>query len=201
MPNLPNEGEMGAVATLTYGTLLALAHQLLPRLEGIFLVAQPRGAERNQKEIRIHQIHRLQIMRVERKWLFVAAALIWGAPGAMITIKGLTAYGEVCTCDLWWHILISVAVLTGFYFMFRRVVRRYCTHILTQPTKASLWQTFPPRGWLLLGVMMMLGMAVGLLDCVPSWFVPSFYMGLGPMLLLSALRFLRAHFQHPPTKQ
>lgn len=130
-------------------------------------------------------------MRIGRRWLFVAAAIIWGGPGAMITIKGLRAYGGVPQEALWWHLLITAAVLVGFFFMFRRVVDRYSAHIRSLPSSAtSLLKTFPPRGWLLLGVMMCLGMAVRSMPFVPNGFVAAFYAGLGPMLLLSAARFL-----------
>lgn len=130
-------------------------------------------------------------MSLWRRWLFVVAALIWGIPGVIITTKGLGAYGEVASGELWWHLMITAVVLLGFGLIFRRVVARYTAHIRALPQKTTILKTFPPRGWLLLGVMMCLGMAVKLLPFIPNTFIASFYSGLGPMLILSAVRFVR----------
>lgn len=130
-------------------------------------------------------------MKVDRRWLFLVAALIWCVPGVIITHKGVVAYGAVPEGALWWHLLITAAVLLGFFFMFCRVVERYSAHILSLSPRASVLETFSPRGWILLGVMMCLGMAVRFVPGIPNGFVASFYSGLGPMLLLSSARFLR----------
>lgn len=129
-------------------------------------------------------------MSLGRRWLFVVAALIWGIPGVIITLKGLGAYGEVASEALWWHLVITAVVLLGFGFMFGRVVARYTSHILALPPRTSILQTFPPRGWLLMGFMMCLGMTIKLLPFIPNAFIASFYAGLGPMLVVSSLRFL-----------
>ena len=52
-----------------------------------------------------------------------------------------------------------------------------------------LWHTFPTRGWVLLVFMMSLGMALRFVPGVPAAFTAALYSGLGPMLLLSAVRF------------
>ncbi len=129
-------------------------------------------------------------MKVGRRWLFVVAAIIWGGPGVGITLKGIRAYGLVFEGALWWHLLVTAVVMAGFFFMFRRVVARYSAHIQSLPPCASVLETFTPRGWLLLGVMMCLGMAVRFVPSVPNSFIASFYSALGPMLLLSSARFV-----------
>ena len=87
---------------------------------------------------------------MNRKHLYVVAAVIWGIPGIIITSKGIGAL----------------------------------------PEKVKIWQTFPTRGWILLVFMMGLGIALKHIPGVPSAFTASFYTGLGPMLLLSAGRYL-----------
>ncbi len=87
---------------------------------------------------------------MNRKHLYVVAAVIWGIPGIIITSKGIAAL----------------------------------------PEKVKIWQTFPTRGWILLVFMMGLGIALKHIPGVPSAFTASFYTGLGPMLLLSAGRYL-----------
>ena len=127
---------------------------------------------------------------MNRKHLYVAAAVIWGIPGFIITFKGISAYKMQSSDNLWWLLLITAAVLTAFFLMFRRIVDRYCEGIAALPDKVKIWQTFPTRGWILLLFMMGLGIALKHIPGVPSSFTASFYTGLGPMLLLSAGRYL-----------
>ena len=92
--------------------------------------------------------------------------------------------------NLWWLLMITAAVLTAFFLMFRRIVNRYCERIALLPDKVKIWHTFPIRGWILIAFMMGLGIMLKHIPGVPSAFTASFYSGLGPMLLLSSLKFV-----------
>ena len=127
---------------------------------------------------------------MNRKHLYVVAAVIWGIPGIMITLKGIKAYTIQPSENLWWLLLITAFVLASFFLMFRRIVDRYSERIASLPERVKIWQTFPLRGWILLIFMMSLGIALKHIPGIPSAFTASFYTGLGPMLLLSAGRFL-----------
>lgn len=125
---------------------------------------------------------------MNKRNLYYIAAPIWGIPGVIITLKGIRAYLSMAPAKLWWLLPITAAVLAGFYMMFTRIVDRYSTRIAALPQTASVWQTFPLRGWILIVCMTCLGIV---LKHIPAEFTASFYSGLGPMLLLAALRFLR----------
>ena len=127
---------------------------------------------------------------MNRKYLYFVAAVIWGIPGIIITLKGIGAYRMQPSDNLWWLLMITASVLAMFYMMFRRIVGRYCDRIASLPDKVKIWQTFPARGWILLVFMMGLGIALKHIPLVPSAFTASFYSGLGPMLLLSSIRFV-----------
>ena len=127
---------------------------------------------------------------MNRKYLYFVAAVIWGIPGIIITLKGIGAYRMQPSDNLWWLLMITASVLAMFYMMFRRIVGRYCDRIASLPDKVKIWQTFPARGWILLVFMMGLGIALKHTPQVPSAFTASFYSGLGPMLLLSSIRFV-----------
>lgn len=127
---------------------------------------------------------------VRREALYIVAALIWGIPGVAITIKGVTAYAQMDSIG-WWLLAITLGVLAMFFAIFRRVTTRYVAHIATQEEHTRLWRTFTPRGWCLILFMMCLGMTIRHIPQIPQEFIASFYSGLGPMLLLAALRFLR----------
>ncbi len=127
---------------------------------------------------------------MKRKHLYFVAAVIWGIPGITITLKGISAYRMQPSENIWWLLLITICVLSGFFLMFRKIVNRYCRRIASLPEKVKIWQTFPTRGWVLLIFMMGLGIALRHIPAIPSAFIASFYSGLGPMLVFSSLRFM-----------
>ena len=104
---------------------------------------------------------------MKKRFLYLIAALIWGIPGVMITIKGIKAYTAMPSDELVWLLLITVGVLSGFILMFRRIVNRYCGLIDEQPEKTSIWYTFPLRGWILIICMSCLGIALKFMPFIP----------------------------------
>ena len=133
---------------------------------------------------------------MKRRQLFTMAALIWGIPGISITIKGVAAYRDITLGDIWWLLLITATVNIAFYFMFSRIVAKYIERISALPDNVTPLMTFPVRGWILLIFMMGLGITLKYIPDVPSEFTSSFYCGLGPMLIHSACKFLRADCRH-----
>lgn len=130
-----------------------------------------------------------------RSILYYLAAFIWGVPGIILTIKGIRAYGLMPADELWWLLLITAAVLAGFFFMFRRIVDKYCKWIAGLPEKTFLHKTFPPRGWIMILFFMTLGLVLKLFPGIPGEFTASFYCGLGPMLVWAACRFISGAFR------
>lgn len=126
---------------------------------------------------------------MRRVYLYIIAAIVWGVPGVILSLKGVNAYALQPMKDLWWLLLITACVVAMFYFIFSRVVKKYSAHIASQPEQTAVWHTFSLRGWALIIFMMGLGMAIKYIS-VPTQFIASFYSGLGPMLILAAVKFL-----------
>ena len=129
---------------------------------------------------------------IRRTYSYVIAAAIWGIPGINIAIKGVKTYMLMNSDDLWWLMLITIAVSIFFFIIFRRVVRKYSERIASLPDSMMIWQIFPPQGWILLAIIMGLGITLKHIPDVPMSFTASFYSGLGPMLIVAALRFVTA---------
>jgi len=127
---------------------------------------------------------------MKRQYLYYIAAVIWGIPGFIISIKGFYAYSQMRLENLWWLLLITAGVLVGFYFMFGRIVDKYSSRIASLPAKTSFWQTFPLKGWILVVGMSCLGIALKFVPGIPIEFTASFYSGLGPMLVAAAFLFI-----------
>ena len=90
---------------------------------------------------------------MKKKHLYIVAAIIWGIPGVILSIKGINAYLIQASENIWRLLLITAGVLFAFF-------------------------------------MISLGITLKHIPGVPSAFTASFYSGLGPMLLLSSLRFM-----------
>lgn len=131
---------------------------------------------------------------MNKRFLYLIAAIIWGFPGIMITIKGIRAYTTMPNDELWWLLLITAGVLAGFIIMFRRIVDRYCALIDAEPEKTTILHTFPLRGWILIVCMMSLGIALKFMPFIPAEFTASFYSGLGPALVIASVRFCKKFF-------
>lgn len=131
---------------------------------------------------------------MNKRFLYLIAAIIWGFPGIMITIKGIRAYTTMPNNEIWWLLLITAGVLAGFIIMFRRIVDRYCALIDAEPEKTTILHTFPLRGWILIVCMMSLGIALKFMPWIPAEFTASFYSGLGPALVIASVRFCKKFF-------
>ena len=63
---------------------------------------------------------------MKKKHLYIAAGVIWGIPGAIISVKGIKAYQMQPPEDIWWLLMITAAVQAAFFMLFRKIVDRYC---------------------------------------------------------------------------
>ena len=111
---------------------------------------------------------------IRRAYSYVIAAAIWGIPGINIAIKGVKTYMLMNPDDLWWLMLITLAVSIFFFTIFRRVVRKYSERIASLTDSVLIWQIFPPKGWILLAIMMGLGITLKHIPDVPMSFTASF---------------------------
>lgn len=128
--------------------------------------------------------------RIKRIFLYFIAAAIWGVPGIILMIKGVSAYIALPAQKLWWLFLITVSVLVSFFFMFRSIVDRYSRRLSILPEMVSPLLTFPFRGWILIICMTSLGLVLKQIPLIPTEFTASFYSGLGPMLIWAGSRFV-----------
>lgn len=82
---------------------------------------------------------------MNKKILYYIAALLWGAPGVVIAVKGIQAYLTMPTERLWWLLLITAFVLMCFYLMFRKAVNKYSARIAGLPRKTTPLADIPTR--------------------------------------------------------
>ena len=129
-------------------------------------------------------------IHLNKRFLYLIAGTIWGIPGLIVTTKGISAYIAMPTDELWWLIAITLCVFSGFVWMFRRIVKRYCKLIAALPEQTTIGHTFPLRGWILVVCMSCLGIALKFVSFIPAEFTAAFYSGLSPALVVAGFMFV-----------
>lgn len=129
--------------------------------------------------------------KVRKIHLLAINGLLWTAIGTKISITGIGHYLMASTERLWWMIPLSILVFAGFYRMFTGIVRKYSERIHTLPgPREPVWKTFSLKGYLIIAFMITLGITLKHIPGIPASFFAWFYMGLGPGLLSTGIRFL-----------
>lgn len=130
------------------------------------------------------------MLKIPTKYLLLVNGLLWTAIGTRIALIGIDYYQRLESIP-WWHILLSVIVFAGFWFMFTGVVRRYSERIMsmTEP-RTSIFRTFSVKEYITIAFMITLGITLKRIPQVPDSFIAWFYCGLGPGLLSAGIRFI-----------
>lgn len=138
-----------------------------------------------------------RILPVAKRHLLLANAIVWGAPGIKILITGVKSYFALWPSkSILWLALGTILVMTGFVWMFSKIVKKYSDRIMDFPQqKKSILAFLPVKGWILVIFMMCLGISLKHIPGVPTEFIASFYCGLGPALVSAAYLFLARWLQ------
>ncbi len=132
-------------------------------------------------------------MRINSKYLFLIASIIWMIPGIIITRRGF-----MTTPESWgiWRIVGAVLTLAFFLFIFTRMTAKNKKRINSfEGTKQSVFNTFELKTWIIIIFMILLGVVLRLLPWNIEVFVAFFYPGLGIALLTASIIFFIAFIQ------
>lgn len=123
-----------------------------------------------------------------KRGLLVLNGLLWSIAGYNVLRKGISALAEDYR---WWIVLLAGVIGAGFLMMFRNVVRKYTLRIQTLDGEHFPFYRFmSTKGYLLIGLMILLGIGMRLIPNMPITFFASFYSGLGSGLTYGAIQFL-----------
>ena len=146
------------------------------------------------------------MFKVKKEILLIVAGVVWFLAGANILRIGIASFvtvmksGETLPIVLSW--VFAPIVLTGFLFMFRKVVNKHAKRILSYEDKKSVFLFFDLKGYLLMGFMMALGITLRQFKAIPVAFFAAFYSGLGIALAIGGIRFfLHRLKQKPPAEK
>lgn len=124
---------------------------------------------------------------VSKRGLLIMSGLLWSIAGFNVLRKGVLSLAQD---HRWWVLLLAVGIGAGFLIMFDGVVKKYSRRIFSLPGERHAAYLFMSRkGYLLIGLMMMLGISMSHIPGMPPAFFASFYTGLGTGLTYGAIRF------------
>ena len=131
---------------------------------------------------------------VSWKCLLLTARSLWLLPGFNILRIGIEAWIAVLPSSgagkIVLLMLLCALILTGFFFMFRKIVRKNTKRILGYRERTFFLKFLDARGWLTMAFMMTLGIVLRSSGLLPDEFFAFFYTGLGTSLSIAGILFL-----------
>lgn len=126
---------------------------------------------------------------VTKEVLLGIAGFVWCAAGFNIVRIGLLAYAEQSGALL---IAGSVAVFLVFWTrIFSKLLGKHTDRIVGYGNaRQPFWRFFDRQAFVIMAVMMTAGISLRAFSLVPSWFIASFYTGLGIALFGAGVGFL-----------
>lgn len=121
------------------------------------------------------------------------AGLVWCAAGFNIVRIGMQAYAEQSGALLVAGLLVgSVAVFLVFWTrIFSKLLGKHTDRIVGYgDQRQPFWRFFDRQAFIIMAVMMTMGISLRAFSLVPSWFIASFYTGLGVALFGAGAGFL-----------
>jgi hypothetical protein len=123
---------------------------------------------------------------VERRWLYLAAALVWSAAGLMLCVR---AYGWLIHEPLVTALPFALAGIASgaviYRFKFSRLAAKNVKRIASLSERASIFAFQSPLTYLLIALMMGLGIALRR-SSIPKPYLAVLYLGIGLGLLLAS---------------
>lgn len=137
---------------------------------------------------------------VGRRWLYLAAGLLWGAAGAMLCARAYGWLASEDTAHALLHLTIGAACGVLIYrFKFSRVANKNIRRISRLAERANPLAFQSPPTYLLIAFMMGLGIALRQ-SALPRYLLAILYLGIGLGLVLASLRYYR-YVQWPVRSQ
>lgn len=129
---------------------------------------------------------------VDKRWLFLLAGILWASVGGFLCFR---AYSWLKGNDTIQLLLFSGAGITlaivWYQFMFVGIARKNVDRILKLPARVCIFAFAGWKGYGIIFVMIMLGMALRA-SSIPKQYLAPMYIAMGGALLLSSLLFYKA---------
>ena len=130
---------------------------------------------------------------VPKRWLFFAAAAVWGFAAWRVLMLALK-YAPAAPFPVWEVILAGLIGFALFFnYVFLKVSRKYIQRIACLSNEnPCLFAFFGWKSYLLIAGMASMGIIFARFHLLPMFLQGIFYIALGGSLLMSAMMFINA---------
>jgi len=143
---------------------------------------------------KLYFVGRLSLIlpKVRRPYLFGLAGIFWTVAGTILCARGtvwLQALPPVIGAALF--IGSGILAAAGYLYGFSKIVQRNLSRIRSMPERASVFAFTAVRGYLMIGMMMTIGIALRN-SSLPKYYLIVPYYAMGGVLLVGSIQFFRA---------
>lgn len=133
--------------------------------------------------------------RVTKRSLLFIAAAVWTFAGNMLIFRGLISINRIRYIN-WLDIFFCLLGGIFFYFiLFSKISDKHIHRILNLENEhPHSFSFFNARSYLMMGIMILMGISIRLLNIIPIYYLSLFYVFMGTPLLISSFRFYSAGF-------
>lgn len=127
-------------------------------------------------------------MKVNKKTLFLLAAVVWGIAGFNVLRIGIITYPPYLSLL---NLLLSILVFFLFQKMvFGKLVQKHCRRIHSYGEEKQFFLNFfDTKSFCIMAFMITFGILLRKFHLVPEVFIAVFYTGLGASLFLAGILF------------
>jgi hypothetical protein len=145
----------------------------------------------------MHWIKRLT-PRIARRYLYVAAALVWTFAGSMLLFRGILLFMDDDYL-FWIRLIISIIAGLLFYRLLFSNISRTHTHRIDAMSleKPCLFSFFNIKSYILMSIMITAGISLRKSGILPPFYLSVIYITMGIPLFLSSFRFYYAFAVYP----
>ena len=134
------------------------------------------------------------MFKVKKRTLLLIAGIVWLIAGFNVARLGVLSYLSIE--QRWYWYLLSVLVFVCFGLMFFRMSQKHTERIMGYPEERQpFWRFFDLKAYLIMTVMMGGGIGLRAAGVFPDIFVAFFYTGLGCVLALAEVLFIRNYIR------
>lgn len=127
---------------------------------------------------------------VRRRWLFLAAALLWAAAGAMLCVRAAAWYLPAGLGAIPWELVGLAGGVIIYRFKFAWIADRNIKRIRRLRERESILAFQSPAMYVVIACMMGAGIALRH-SAIPRLYLAVLYSGIGLGLLLASPRYIR----------
>ena len=140
------------------------------------------------------------MFRVKKRTLLLIAGIVWLTAGINVARLGVLSYLSIE--QRWYWYLLSIVIFLLFGAMFFRMSQKHTKRIMGYEDERQLFlRFFDLKAYIIMAIMMGGGIGLRAAGVFPDQFVAFFYTGLGSVLALAGVLFMKNYIRFERIRQ